>query len=64
MKPINDLLTIIILIFLVILIVGLVKPWYTLWFVDKKNRLKVLIIFGTMLLILILFKIFLVHFSC
>lgn len=61
-EPIYDLLTILILILLMIMVAGLVKPWYVLWFLEKKNRLKVLKFFGTILLILILLQIVLAHY--
>lgn len=34
------------------LVLGLIKPVYVLWFLDRSNRLKVLKIFGTAVLLL------------
>jgi len=48
---------VLILIFLILLILGLIRPWYVLWYTEKKTRLMVLRNFGSILLALILIKI-------
>lgn len=39
-------------VFLAITILGMVKPWWVLWFLDFKNRLTVLRIYGSITLLL------------
>ncbi len=39
-------------IFLTTTIIGMVKPWWVLWFLDFKNRLTVLRIYGSITLLL------------
>lgn len=39
-------------VFLIITILGMVKPWWVLWFLDFKNRLTVLRIYGSITLLL------------
>jgi hypothetical protein len=39
-------------VFLPLTIVGMVKPWWVLWFLDFKNRLTVLRIYGSIALLL------------
>ena len=39
-------------IFLSVTILGMIKPWWVLWFLDFKNRLSVLKYYGTITLLL------------
>jgi len=39
-------------IFLSITIIGMIKPWWVLWFLDFKNRLSVLRYYGIITLLL------------
>lgn len=41
-------------VFFLLLIVGLMKPWWVLWFLDFKNRLTVLKYYGGISLLLLL----------
>jgi hypothetical protein len=37
------------------LLMGLIKPVYVLWYMDRFNRLKVIRIYGTLILALVFF---------
>ncbi len=43
-------------IFLLVLSMGMIKPWTVLWFLDKKNRKYVLLYYGTVVAILFIIK--------
>ena len=62
MPLVPDILSFLIYFFILILIIGLARPWYVLWFVDRKNRWEVLKTYGLLLGILILLKILVVYF--
>lgn len=47
---------------LLILIIGIYKPWVALWWMEKQNRKLVLVYYGTSLIILILIKYLIVFF--
>ena len=61
MSLVLEILSFLIYLFLLIVILGLIRPWYVLWFIDRKNRWKVLKIYGLITGILILFKIMLAY---
>ncbi len=46
------LLEILFWIFLIITILGMIRPWWVLWFLDFKNRLSVLKYYGIVTLLL------------
>jgi hypothetical protein len=52
MEFITNFLQILFWIFLAVTILGMVKPWWVLWFLDFKNRLTVLRIYGSITLLL------------
>ena len=52
MEFISTLLQILFWIFLTITILGMIKPWWVLWFLDYKNRLSVLRHYGLITLLL------------
>lgn len=52
MQFITNYLQILFWFFLTITILGMVKPWWVLWFLDFKNRLTVLRYYGTITLLL------------
>jgi hypothetical protein len=39
-------------IFLTVTLLGMIKPWWVLWFLDFKNRLTVLRYYGLIMLLL------------
>jgi len=57
MPLILDVVTFLIYVLALIILIGLLRPWYVLWFMDRKNRWLVLKIYGMSMGILILFKI-------
>jgi len=63
MPLIMDVVTFFIYVSTLIIIIGLIRPWYVLWFMDRKNRWLVLKIYGMTLGILILFKVLMVNYS-
>jgi uncharacterized membrane protein YidH (DUF202 family) len=62
MPFVPDFLSFLIYLFVLIVVLGLVRPRYVLWFIDRKNRREVLKIYGLFLGMLILLKILVVHY--
>ena len=52
MAEISFFLNILFWIFLAITLLGMIKPWWVLWFLDFKNRLSVLRYYGLITLLL------------
>ncbi len=48
----DNILTFLTAVFLVVFILGWAWPWYFLWFVDQKTRFKILLYYGIPLLLL------------
>ena len=43
--------------FLILVVLGLIKPWWVFWWSDFSNRIKVLSIYGIILVLLILIRV-------
>lgn len=52
METISIFLHILFSFFLAITLLGMIKPWWVLWFLDFKNRLTVLMYYGIITLLL------------
>jgi len=49
-------INLIIILDLLLLMAGLIRPWWVLWFMYKQNRLMVLQYYGATLVILLIFR--------